>query len=460
MVMSASGVFVRLFRKVLPSPFAIALILSAISLVLAMVFGTFESGVPSWKGTLISWERGLWNPGLLVFAYQMMLILVLGHVVVLSKPFEILIGGITKWVTNGASAAGLVAIVTMLVAFFNWGLGLVFGAILARKVGEYASQNNIPINYPLIGACGYLGLLVFNGGISGSAALKASEPGHLTDLMRPSTAQDLMQFVPNRIPTADTIFHPSNLVVSVLLLLILGGFAYWLGKRTPTTKFELPEFSTRDLDQKILQGAEKLDHSPGLALGFGMVLLAGFFMQYLPELKLLNLTPNMLNLFMLALGVLLHGNIYRFQRAVSHAISGASGILIQFPLYFGIMGVMSGSGLIGAISDYFVSIADADSYPFFTFLSAGLVNIFIPSGGGQWAVQGPVIMQAALQLNVPLSKALMALAYGDQLTNMMQPFWALPLLGITRLKASDILPYSLLFMLVGGLIFVLGLFFW
>jgi len=89
-----------------------------------------------------------------------------------------------------------------------------------------------------------------------------------------------------------------------------------------------------------------------------------------------------------------------------------------------------------------------------------LVNIFIPSGGGQWAVQGPVVVQAAMALNVPLSKAIMALAYGDQLTNMMQPFWALPLLGITRLKAGEILPYSLLFMVAGGIIFTLGLLLW
>ena len=191
-----------------------------------------------------------------------------------------------------------------------------------------------------------------------------------------------------------------------------------------------------------------------------MVILAGFFAQYSAELIQLNLSPNMLNLFMLALGIILHGNIFRFQNAVSHAIGGAAGILIQFPLYFGIMGVMAGSGLIAAISDFFVSISTDQTYPLFTFISAGLVNIFIPSGGGQWAVQGPIIMQAAQQLNVPLSKALMALAYGDQLTNMMQPFWALPLLGITRLKASEILPYSLLFMVAGGCIFILGLLIW
>ena len=95
--------------------------------------------------------------------------------------------------------------------------------------------------------------------------------------------------------------------------------------------------------------------------------------------------------------------------------------------------------------------------PIFTLFSAGLVNIFVPSGGGQWAVQGPLVLQSALALNVPLPKAIMALAYGDQITNMLQPFWALPLLGITKLKAKEILPYTLLFMLVGSVIYIAGL---
>lgn len=458
--MAFTDVFVRFFKRVLPSPFVIALILSAITLVLAILFGDYEPGVSPLRSALISWEKGLWNPGLLVFAYQMMLILVLGHVVVLSRPMELLIHKITHFVVDGATAALLVAVSTMLIAFFNWGLGLVFGAILARKVGEYASKMEIPLNYPLIGACGYIGLLVFNGGISGSAALKASEPGHISELVGNNASGQLLQRLPLNIPTSETIFNPVNVFVSIALITLLGGLAYFLGKKTPATAYHLPAYSAAKTDPGKVKGAEKLDYSFGIALFFGVLLFAGLLLQYGTDILNLSLTPNLLNLFMLALGVLLHGNIYNFQKAVYHTITGASGILIQFPLYFGIMGLMSGSGLIGSISDFFVSISTEDTYPFFTFLSAGLVNVFIPSGGGQWAVQGPVVIHAAITLNVPLAKALMALAYGDQLTNMMQPFWALPLLGITRLKAGEILPYSLIFMIAGGIIFTLGLFFW
>jgi short-chain fatty acids transporter len=152
--------------------------------------------------------------------------------------------------------------------------------------------------------------------------------------------------------------------------------------------------------------------------------------------------------------LLLHGNFYRFLKAIEQAIGGVSGILIQFPLYFGIMGIMNNSGMVQDFSQFFVSISSEFSFPIFTFISAGIVNIFVPSGGGQWVVQGPIILQAADALGVALPKSILALAYGDQLTNMLQPFWALPLLGITGLKAKDILPFTLILFLIGGILYL------
>jgi short-chain fatty acids transporter len=166
------------------------------------------------------------------------------------------------------------------------------------------------------------------------------------------------------------------------------------------------------------------------------------------------ITPNFINLLLLGLCLLFHQSITSFLRAIDQAIGGASGILIQFPLYFGIMGLMNHSGLVQYFSDFFVNVSTSTSFPVYTFFSAGFVNIFVPSGGGQWGVQGPIILQAATELGVPLPKAIMALAYGDQLTNMLQPFWALPLLGITGLKATAILPYSFALMLVGTVIYI------
>ncbi|WP_422857895.1 short-chain fatty acid transporter [Flagellimonas sp. S174] len=447
----------HIFRRFLPSPFTIAVLLTILTLVLAFVFSDDSSEGERITTILSYWENGIWNSGLLVFAYQMMLILVLGHVLVLSKPMERLMLGITKWVTNTSTAAVLVVVSTMLVSFFNWGLGLIFGAILARKVGEHAQANQIPLNYPLIGASGYAGLMIWHGGISGSAPLKVAEEGHISDLLAGVSNTSLLEQLPSSISTSLTILSAWNLLLFFVVLVVTGLLAFFMGKRTVPTSIHLKPYTFNTIKKKDLMGAERLDYSRIMALIFGVLLFTAFLVQYLVPLQQLNITPNMLNFFMLGLAIVLHGSFKSFLEAVQEAIADTSGILIQFPLYFGIMGIMAGSGMIKAISDFFVSISNATTLPIFTFFSAGLVNIFVPSGGGQWAIQGPLVLESALQLGVPLPKAIMALAYGDQITNMLQPFWALPLLGITKLKAKEILPYTLVFMLFGSLIYIIGL---
>jgi len=160
---------------------------------------------------------------------------------------------------------------------------------------------------------------------------------------------------------------------------------------------------------------------------------------------------------MLGLGILFHKSIIQYLDSLSQAIKGASGILIQFPLYFGIIGVMKESGLAVNFAQFFISISTETTLPIFTFISSGIVNIFVPSGGGQWAIQGPIALQSATELGVELPKIIMALSYGDQITNMLQPFWALPLLAITKLKASDIFPFTFILFIIGSFIFITGL---
>ncbi len=455
--MGLTKVIENTFRRYLPSPFTIAVLLTFLTIVLALIFTENTSGNNHLISILSYWENGIWNSGLLVFAYQMMLILVLGHVLVLSKPIERLILRITSFVKDTSGAAVLVALPTMLVSFFNWGLGLIFGAILARKVGEYAQNHNIPINYPLIGASGYVGLMVWHGGISGSAPIKVSESGHLQELMGDITNQSVLNQLPETISTSLTVFSSWNLILFLTVLIAIGTLVYFLGKKINPHTTTLKEYKFQSVDKKNLKGAEKLDYSKIAASLFGGLILLTFLFQYSPALQSLNITPNMLNFFMLGLAIVLHGSFKSFLIAVEEAIGDTAGILIQFPLYFGIMGIMGSSGMINNISDFFVSISSTTTLPIFTFLSAGLVNIFVPSGGGQWAIQGPLVLESSMQLGVPLPKAVMALAYGDQITNMLQPFWALPLLGITKLKAKEILPYTLLFMLLGSLIYILGL---
>ena len=446
-----------LFKRFLPSPFTIAILLTLLTMVLALVV-TEPKGSDNHVLEILSfWETGIWNNGLLVFAYQMMLILVLGHVLVLSKPANKLIVNLSKNVTNTASAVVLVSVTTMLMAFLNWGLGLIFGAILARKVGEHAQRNNIPLNYPLVGAAGYVGLMIWHGGISGSAPIKVAESNHIKEFMQGVSSPEILNQIPESINFNTTIFSWWNLLLFGILLVLVPLVLRQLAKKTEPTNFQLDNYKISNETLHNLEGAEKLDFSKLLGMGFGLVVLGVFVYQYWENLTTLQITPNMLNFFMLGLALVLHRNFKSFLNAVEEAIKDTSGILIQFPLYFGIMGIMKSSGMVIMISDFFVSIATETTLPLFTFFSAGLVNIFVPSGGGQWAVQGPIVVESALQLGVPLPKAIMALAYGDQITNMLQPFWALPLLGITKLKAKEILPYTLILMLVGTAVYVLGL---
>ncbi|MBT8255635.1 MAG: TIGR00366 family protein, partial [Bacteroidia bacterium] len=263
--------------------------------------------------------------------------------------------------------------------------------------------------------------------------------------------------IPDLIPYSETIFSGFNLLLFGILLVIIPLFLAFLSRNLPTTPTNLPIYEGPDPHKQGEAEAGRIDRSWVFGIGFGLVVLVAFAYQYFSNLTSLIITPNMLNFLMLGLALILHRNFANFLSAVEEAIKGASGILIQFPLYFGIMGIMSSSGMVGQISDFFVSIANETTLPIFTFFSAGLVNIFVPSGGGQWAIQGPIVVESALKLGVSLPKAIMALAYGDQITNMLQPFWALPLLGITKLKAKEILPYTLLLMLIGTVVFVGGL---
>ena len=252
-----------------------------------------------------------------------------------------------------------------------------------------------------------------------------------------------------------------NISVSILLLIVLPILMYIIGKKENKEKI-ISIYEIKQEKEISIIGAEKLDNSKFIAWIFGgSILFYAFYKAIiLPEnITLKVITPNYINLLLLAIGIIMHKTFINFLRAVDNAIVGSSGILIQFPLYFGIMGIINQSGLTLLMSNFFINISNEITFPIFTFLIAGIVNIFVPSGGGQWAIQGPIIVEAATQLGVSIPKSIMALAYGDQLTNMLQPFWALPLLGITGLKAKDILPYTLILFIVGFSIFIFGLLF-
>ena len=152
------------------------------------------------------------------------------------------------------------------------------------------------------------------------------------------------------------------------------------------------------------------------------------------------------------LGILLHGSPSKFYGSFKTSVEQSAGIILQFPFYAGIMGMMASSGMAQALSEFFVSLASRETFLIYTYISAGIVNFFVPSGGGQWVIQGPIILPAAKELGVSLPKAAMAIAWGDAWSNMVQPFWALPLLSIAKIELKDIMGYLVIIFLATGLV--------
>lgn len=423
------------YKFQLPSPLALAILLTAITACLCW-WHAGDSKLDYLPQLAQYWEKGFWV--LLDFGMQMMLILVLGHVLALSKPIAKLITLLGKNCHSTADAAARIALFSCLLSLFNWGLGLVFGAIFARSLGEKLKNT---ANYPLLGAAAYAGMMVWHGGLSGSAPLKVAEVGHFLE--------DKI----GRIDLGQTTFSSMNLLTCALLLCLVPLFFYVWGKKSKPTTFTLIQPVV--LENPAENTGNYLDRQTWLGRLIGLIFMAVAFQKlfFSNEGWLYQLTPNFMNWLLLGLCFLLHGSLNRLMQALNQAISDGAGILIQFPLYAGIMGMVKYSGMLATIALAFVEWSGPESLSLFTFFSAAIINVFVPSGGGQWIVQGPIIMDAASQLQLPLGKLVMALAYGDQLTNMIQPFWAIPLLAITGLKAHELLPKTFALMLLGTLIF-------
>ncbi len=432
-------------EKYMPDPFLFAVILTFLTLILGVIF-TDSSFFDMFK----HWNKGFWT--LLQFSMQMCLILVTGYALATTKPVRKgidLLAGIPK--TSGGAAA-LVCAVAIVAAYVNWGLGLIVGALMAREVAIRGYERGIPMHYPLLGTAGYIGLACWHGGFSGSAPLLvATEKHFLVDKI-------------GIVPVSHTLFSPLNIVVAVCLVVLLPCLMRMLTPTDPakmlTVDKVIPDLDTRNKNHEEAGQEERtpayfLEHSVviSMLIGFmGLVIVGWHFAT-----KGFQLNLNIVNFTFLFVGIILHGRPINYVNAIADGTKGCAGIILQFPFYSGIMGMMKFSGLVLVISGWFVTVSNQATFPILAFLSAGLVNIFVPSGGGQWAVQGPVLVNTAQALGVSIPKTIMALAYGDQWTNLFQPFWALALLGLTGLKARQIMGYAMATMFVGIIFFVAAL---
>ncbi|MFN4300181.1 MAG: TIGR00366 family protein [Thermaurantimonas sp.] len=442
----------RLFHKIIPGQFGLAFVITAVAFIAALSNNGLNIG--GFITTLEHWQKGFWDGNLMIFTLQMILILVFGYSIAISPRVYQYLKKIAEVPSSGLQATILAGTVSMAASWLNWGLGLVAGAIYVRLLGHSLQRRQIVFNYPLLGAAGYSGMMIWHGGLSGSAPLKAAESGHLKSLVSANVS------LPDAVAVTDTIFSLHNSLITLLASISILALIALLALRFPTnsTPFNIPPLQPDiELDGEKASGAEVLEFQRWPAITTAALLIFYLFSRVAIETSLNFFTPNVVITLLLALGLLLHGSLRAYMLSIDRAVQSASGVLLLFPFYFGIIGLLRYSGLTHDLTQWFVSLADQNLFPLTVFISSSLVNLLIPSGGGQWAVQGPIILEAGSLLGIAPEKTILSFAYGDQLTNMLQPFWAIPLLYITRIKASDLIGYSFFIMLTGLFVFSLGI---
>ncbi len=443
MIQTLAKFFTGIMQRWLPDAFLFAVLLTLV---------VFVSGVLFEQQSIMEmtqyWGNGLWD--LLAFSMQMIFILVTGHALANSNVIKNLLHQIAKLATTPTKAVVLTTLVATIASWLNWGFGLVVGGIIARHI----AQNNSKVHYPLLVAAAYSGFLVWHAGLSGSIPLKIATPG-----------QDALgSLIANQaIPVSETLFSWPVIIIVLFLLVTLPLLnLLMMPNQDEVQPIQLKQNNASTAKETAQKNstkqtpAEKMETSPVISMllaGLGILFLINHFREGG------GLGLNTINLLLLSLGLIFHVNTRNYLQALQEAIQSVTGIVLQFPLYAGIMGMMIHSGLASSLSQWFINHSTAETFSLLTFISAGIVNFFVPSGGGQWALQAPIVIPAAQSLGVPLNQVAMAVAFGDAWTNMIQPFWALPLLGIAGLKIKDIMGYCTVTLLWSGLVIGLGIFF-
>ena len=445
---------VKLVQRFLPDAFVFCIILTIVVFIAAMpVAGMNPIEVAN------AWGSGVW--GLLAFSMQMALVLVLGSALANAPAIKKLIVKLAGVPKKPVGAVAFVTVISAICCFINWGFGLIIGALLAKEVAKKIKG----LDYRLIIAAAYSGFVIWHAGISGSIPLG------MTALNADGVVDNTAGAVTEIVPTSWTIFSAWNLIMVLAVVVVV---AFVNAKMHPDPK------DVVSIDPKLLEDApdntevkarkdqtpaEKLENS--MVLSYIVVVIGAIYLIYyfVNAGSILNaLSLNIVNLIFLILGIAFHKTPISYVRAITESAESAGGIILQFPFYAGIQGMMvtvgsNGVSLASAISTAFVNISTPRTFPVLCYLAAGIVNFFVPSGGGQWAVQGPIMMPAGLELGVTPAVTAMGIAWGDAWTNMLQPFWALPALGIAGLGARDIMGYCAIVLIASGIVTALGFLF-
>jgi short-chain fatty acids transporter len=392
------------------------------------------------------WVKGFWE--LLELTMQLSLIVLTGYVVAVSPAVSRLLALIAGLATSTRGAVALMGLVSMGASWLHWGLGLIAGPIFL----QFLVRRHPRIDYRLAVAAGYLGsTCTWHAGLSGSAPLLMATP------------KNFMEAQAGLIPVSTTTFSAFNLTLTVIVVVVmtltvrrlyprdadvLTG-ADLVSQRTPAHA-EVPVDPHAHLggDDAVIgfSLAHALEHRYALNLVMGLLGITGLWSLYAEGGYRVSL--NVFNFAFLFLALLLHPSPASFTQAVMRGVTYLHGIVVQFPFYAGMYGLIRYSGLAETIGHWFVSIASPRTFPVIIYWYSGVLSYFIPSGGSKWAVEAPYVVSAAQALSVPIPHAILAYAWGDMSTHFLQPFWAIPLLAIARVEFKDIVGYLALMFIV------------
>jgi len=373
---------------------------------------------------------------------QMVMIIIGGYVVATAPIVNRFIAWIAKFPKNPRTAIALVAFLSMLTSLISWGLSLIFSGLLVRELAKRVKGMDIRA----AGAAGYLGLgAVWALGLSSSAAMMMAT--------KTSIPAGLFQ-IAGVIPLKQTLFLWQGGAMAAILI-VLSTFIAWASAPPPEKARTAADYgieyesSERKLEPRTRPG-EWLEYSPLLTILVAAILFwyLGAFFKQSPTGALAALDLNNYNLIFITLGLLLHWRPKSFVKAVSECVPATGGVLIQFPFYAVIFGMIVGTGISAWMADLFSRVTTQQTYPLLVALYSALIGVFVPSGGSKWVIEAPYVLQAANTLHVHLGWVVQIYNASEALPNLVNPFWMLPLLGLLRLKARDLVGYGVLQMMV------------
>lgn len=430
---SLTGLSVRYVERLMPDPYLFAVILTLIvaGLVAVLVRGASADGMVS------AWYSGVWgSENIFTFAFQMVLILVTGYTLAEAPVLKRAIGRVAAMPRNQAQAALLCFAVSAVLSLLNWGLGLVAGALVARQVARRFPDSH----FGYLIAAAFMGFIVWTQGLSSSIALANTDAGSPINVIHRITG-----FI---VPLRHTIFQPYSWL-SVIIVLAVLALAVW--RMEPSERLAPDPAVFEDHDQPLEPQdartfAEWLENLWILnvlvfAAGIAYFVMSGFALNISSMIMLFTITS-----------ALLHRTPIRFIRAFTGAAKVSGPLLLQYPLYGGLVGLLAYRGAEDAeplqtlLAQMLVNGATQYTLPFLTFLGSVIISLFVPSGGGHWAVQGPVAVDSALAIGqhspAYLGLISMAVAVGEGVANMIQPFWLLPLLAIAKLNVRQVMGFT------------------